>query len=263
MGNRGANGVRRGASVTVALTSLLFLIGCTPVQSETESVLRIGIPDGVGGILASYTMEKMGDGAMAITPLRDCCSSTAEWALSGDDVDAAILCPDAALSLIEKDNRYVIIGPFVANSDVVVIRGEVKTGKIGIAQNHFYQAQIVKSLFGSQYEVTFLMPSALPYAYERGLIDGVVIDISPAGQLNGQRFSSRNESGDFVTYVLATRKDLQDKPEFKRLIRGPRGPSVGHQEIRKFSHQRPGGGAMAKAGRASYCAGAMMIRIKA
>jgi hypothetical protein len=209
----------RVATIVVALASLLFLISCAPVSGETQPVIRIGIPDGAAGIFARYAMARMGDSVVAITPIHDCCSNTAEWALSGDDVDAAILCPDAARSLLEKDSRYVIIGPCVANSDVIVVRGEDKTGKIGIAQNHIYQAEFVKSLFGTKYEVTFLMPSALPYAYERGLIDGVVIDVSPSGQLTGQTLSTRNDSSDVVTYVLAVRQDLQNTPEFTRFIR--------------------------------------------
>jgi hypothetical protein len=222
MRNSFTNKVRREATGLAALASLFLLTGCAPGQSEsqTRTVIRIGLPDGAAGIAARYVTERMGGEVIMVSPIHDCCSTTAEWALSGDDIDAAILCSDAAQSLLEKDNRYIIIGPCVANSDVIVIRDKIKTGKIGISQNHFYQTEIVKSSFGSKYELVFLMPSALPYAYEKGLVDGVVIDIEQAALLPGQTLSSRSVSGDAVTYVLAARKDYQNQPGFIKFVQG-------------------------------------------
>jgi hypothetical protein len=194
----------------------LFLTctGCRTAQTADTSTIKIGSPQGAGGLLVSYAAAKIAGKTeitpfLEISPIRDCCSSYAQMALSSQSVDAAVVCVDAAKSLIEKDDRYVTIGPCLANSDLLVVRGNPdKTQKIGVSQDHLYQETIIDNLLGTGHQSIPMASTALAYAYEKGDVDGVVTDIEEALKISGTKLSSGGNKGDVITYVLVARKNL-------------------------------------------------------
>jgi hypothetical protein len=138
----------------------------------------------------------------------DCCCSGTQWALSSQSLDAAILCPDEANVLIAEDSRYTIVGPCLANSVLVVVRDQTRTKSIGVAQSRQYQERLVQNLFGPESKAKPMLIQALPAAYEKNSVDGVVVDVEQAFRLNGTRLSVNRNDIDVITYALVARKDL-------------------------------------------------------
>ena len=165
-------------------------------------------------LLADYVAAQMGIDSGAIPPLDlesfpDCCSANIQLALSGLEIDAALMCPDAAGALVDRDDRYIIVGPCLANSDILVVRGGPSNAKkIGVSQNHLYQKDIVNMLLGPGPETIAMSYAALSPAYEKGDVDGVVIDIEGASMLTGTWLSVGGNLGDVVTYDLVALKNL-------------------------------------------------------
>jgi hypothetical protein len=196
-----------------ALATLLLSASCAG-NSVNDGQIKIGAPPGVSLILADYVAAGMGTVkgatlALDVISLLDCCSANTEMALSSLSLDAALLCPDAAEALISSDDRYVIVGPCVANSAILVVRGDPSSARtIGISQNHLYQNDIVSALLGPAAETVPMEATALSYAYDKGEVDGVVIDIEEALQLTGTMLCVGGNKGDFITYDLVARKDL-------------------------------------------------------
>jgi hypothetical protein len=201
--------IARAASLA-ALALILITSACGRGPSGEGSVIRIGSPDGAGAVLANYAVKKMNVSAEVSKAFDyfDCCYSGTQWALSSQSLDAAILCPDEADSLIAKDSRYTIIGPCLANSVLVVVKDRTKTKSIGVAQSRQYQKRLVQNLFGPESKAKPMLIQALPAAYEKNLVDGVVVDVEQAFRLNGTRLSVNRNDIDVITYMLVARKDL-------------------------------------------------------
>lgn len=191
---------------------MLFGAACTGQLSQIEAV-RIGAPDGVGFILAKYAAGKLTENTEVtllpkVTEIFDCCSSTTQWALSSGSLDAAILCPDEARALVQSDQSYIILGPCLVNSIIVVIKDPSRIDTIAIARNRRYQQDVISSLFGQGSHTKQMLPQALPGAYERGLVDGVVVEIEQARQMEGIMLPVNSTGEDVVTYMLVVHKDL-------------------------------------------------------
>ena len=54
-----------------------------------------------------------------------------------------------------------------------------------------------------------MLPASLPYAYERGIVDGVVVDFLKGSSLAGERIPLAGSEGDQATYVLVVRKEWE------------------------------------------------------
>jgi hypothetical protein len=208
--------IMRAAALAAALALLFSVYGC---NSEQQGVIRIGAPDGAASIISNYAADIAGragnlslrvadsDSILKVSKVHDCCGSLAQFALASHSVDAALLCPDAAADLVKKDSSYIIAGPYIVNSEIVVVRDAAKATRIGISQNHSYQAAIVERLFGPECRATAMLPAVLSYAYEEGLVDGIVVDIEQGINLPGEKMYI-GTSGDVVTYQLVVREDL-------------------------------------------------------
>lgn len=210
----------RAASLA-ALLAVLLGAACTGQPSKSESI-RIGAPDGVGFVLAKYAANKLTENTEVtrfpeVTEIFDCCSSTTQWALSSGSLDAAILCPDEAQALMKSDKRYMSLGPCLVNSIIVMVKDRSRVDTIGIARNRRYQQEVVARQFGLDSQTRQMLPQALPGAYQRGLVDGVIVEIEQALQMDGIMLPVNHNGEDVVTYVLVVRKDL---PGRELLIQG-------------------------------------------
>ena len=110
----------------------------------------IGIPDDTGGLIVHHLLRQQGlPFEASVAPfeayaVKDCCASTAEWALSGNLLDLAVICPDAAERLVQKDSRFRIVGPCLFNSEVLVLRPGSEPKRLGIAQRRDRQRELLK-----------------------------------------------------------------------------------------------------------------------
>ncbi|SHG42667.1 hypothetical protein SAMN02745221_00181 [Thermosyntropha lipolytica DSM 11003] len=196
-----------------------FLGGC---QSKAHDFLVIGVPDDAGGLIVEYMIANKLPGLKVeerfdMYAIKDCCSSTSAWALSSSEVNMAVICPDAAEDLIAKDERYVIVGPVLANSDLFVLGREQNIKTIGYTQNRWYQKDLIHKKWKGVRPVP-LLSTALPYALEKGVVDGVVIDVSKCQGIKGTLMPVYEEGQDVITYVLVANKEVLNLKEFKEIM---------------------------------------------
>ncbi len=208
-------------NVYLAITGLLLLLSFAFFLSPDEKhskAINIGVPDDSASYIFRFLIEELGlkgqlSTMLGVYPIKDCCTSTSEWALSTDNLDMAVICPDAAERLIEKDSRYGIVGTCRVNSDVLIMGPANRVKKIGITQNRWYQEILAHEHLGPDIDIYPMLSNALPYSLKDGRIDGAVMDIANALRLEGIKISLRKEK-DTVTYVLVVRKDLLQKQMF-------------------------------------------------
>ncbi|MEQ8175979.1 MAG: ABC transporter substrate-binding (seleno)protein SaoB [Syntrophomonadaceae bacterium] len=198
---------------------LAFLV--LPGEKRSSSI-TIGVPDDSASYIFRYLIDERGVNGqvkdmLAVYPIKDCCTSTSEWALSTDNLDMSVICPDAAERLLAKDHRYIIIGSCRINSDVLVQGSSGQNRIIGITQNRNYQADLAWNYCGTNIEVYPMLGSALPYALNTGKIDGAVMDIAGALRLGGQKVNLSAKQ-DTVTYVLVAQKHFLKQDAFKEFI---------------------------------------------
>ncbi|BAF58754.1 hypothetical membrane protein [Pelotomaculum thermopropionicum SI] len=216
--------MKKMLAATAAAVLLLFTFFTVfPQREESGGKVKIGTPDDTGGMIIHYLINEKGfQGAEArddfeIYPVKDCCSSTSQWALSTGQYNLAVMCPDAAASLIEKDGRFEIAGPCLANSDIVVVKPGLTPRKIGVARNRSHQAQIAADIFGKGCAAVPMLPSALPCAYEKSAVDGVVVDALRGISMEGEKLSAGGATG-HVTYVLVVSKRFKEDPRYREFI---------------------------------------------
>ncbi|MDD4237012.1 MAG: ABC transporter substrate-binding (seleno)protein SaoB [Desulfotomaculaceae bacterium] len=233
--------------VVIAVAALLLLaVFLYPQREEDNGKVKIGAPDDTGGMIIHYLVNEKGyEGAevqhdFELYPVKDCCSSTSQWALSSNQYELAIMCPDAAESLLEKDDRFEIVSPCLMNSDIVVVEPGLTPNKIGIAQNRSHQAQIVAGLFGQDCATAPMLPAAIPYAYEKNAVDGVVVDALRGFTMTGDKLAG--EAG-HITYVLVVNKNFKEDPRYQKFIdlfqqsvEELNNPDILIEEIRKYKN---------------------------
>lgn len=57
---------------------------------------------------------------------------------------------------------------------------------MGVSQNRYYQETIVKDMYGQSVVIEPMIPSALPYALEKGELGSALIDVTKAVQMQGE-----------------------------------------------------------------------------
>jgi len=205
-----------------ALWILILLVPSLLSCTDQSSGIRMAVPDDLGGIPGIYAVRDRNLPGAALTedlfPLMDCCNTTTEWALSADRGDMAWLCPDAARTLVEKDGRFEISGPAVVNSQILVIGKGREPKRIAYSHKRNYQRALIRGRFGPGCEAIPVMPSALPYIYAKGEVDGIVVDVIKGLSLKGEHLPLSGNVAAVTTYVLVVRKDFRRNPRFLRTL---------------------------------------------
>lgn len=194
---------------------VIFLLNFAHIRQKNE-ISYLGIPDGAAGLLARYVLdEKMGAHtihSIKFEPytLYDCCASATQYAMGSGRLDIAIMCPEAAQELVAKDERFEIAGPVMLNSDILITRldADLHQPAIGVSQKREFQRQMVFRHFGTKSKAVPMLHAAVPFAYARGVIQGAVIDITKAFNLQGKITSASVNGRDVCTYVLVNKKSL-------------------------------------------------------
>lgn len=208
--------MKRFGSRCILLAAAWLLFSCT----EKHEGIRIAAPDDFCGVLAYYLVQHKelvnAESAEKVFPLVDCCSTTTGWAMSADRIDAAWLCPDAAQNLLKKDDRFIIVGPALVNSQVLVIRKDGNPKRIAYSHKREYQRAFIQKRFGMDCEAIPVMPTVLPHVYEQGNVDGIVVDILKGITLKGELLRLAGDDTDIVTYVLVVSKRFSRSANFSR-----------------------------------------------
>ncbi len=210
------------ALVLIMAAAVAMLASSAGRRDPSKSV--IGIPDDTGGLIVHHLLRQEGlpfEARVALFEsymVMDCCSSTAEWALAGNLLDLAVICPDAAKRLMEKDSRFRIVGPCLFNSEVLVLRPGSALTRLGIAQRRDRQRELIRSFCSISCAVQPMLPASLPYAYERGMVDGVVVDFLKGSTMEGERIPLAGSEGEQTTYVLVVRKEWESTLRYHQFL---------------------------------------------
>lgn len=207
--------------------SALFGLGGGGCRVD-DKIDHIGIPEGSTGLLTAYVLkEKMarhGIKTVRFEPhtLYDCCAATTQYALGSGHLDMAIMCPDAAAALIAKDGRFMVIGPVMYNSDILVIRqnSREKPPKVAVSQNRDLQGRLVTARFGDGAQVVPMMRGAVPFAFARGQVDGAVLDITKAFTLAGKVSGTPESTPEVATAVLVVKQSLTTSDHYQLFVKG-------------------------------------------
>jgi hypothetical protein len=60
--------------------------------------------------------------------------------------------PDAARTLVEKDNRFIVVGPALINSEVFVMGQSRKPKRVAYSHKRDYQKKLIQRRFGPDCE---------------------------------------------------------------------------------------------------------------
>ncbi|MGI6119084.1 MAG: ABC transporter substrate-binding (seleno)protein SaoB [Desulfosporosinus sp.] len=182
--------------------------------------LRIACNDDAAGLLIKYLAG--GDSAaldvvnMSYQQLLDCCSSQTELALAAGNFDMAVLCPDGAEKLLAGGQPYQILGAVAVNAMVLVTNQDAVPRTVGYMNAREIQKELVWSNYHSSIEMKPMLPAGLPYALERKVVEGIVLDILGALKIGGYRTPLFSE---YPTSVLVVHQDLCDSPELTSFIK--------------------------------------------
>jgi hypothetical protein len=211
---------------SVVLAAVLFCIAaCSFSGSKGTGEVRIGCPDGVGGMLIHYLVNQKGlSGCKIINTyevyeIKDCCSGAFQMTLGSERLDIAVMCPGAADILLKNDHKYEMIGPCLINSDIVVSRSLASIRIIGYARGRSYQEKLIKEIYGEDCIAAPMLPGAIPYAYEKKAVDAVVTDAIDALFLKGDKKALSVQDEDAITYTLVVRKSFKKDPRYKEFTR--------------------------------------------
>lgn len=135
-------------------------------------------------------------------------------ALSSDAIDLAILCTSKAKEFVKKDERFEMMNSSFLNTNVVVVRDN-KPKKIGVSAGREEEITMVKELLGEECEIVEMSPRVLPYALEKGEVQGIVIDYLKSLDLNGSIIVPKSNK-DYNTFSLVVKKEFIKGTEFDK-----------------------------------------------
>ncbi len=130
------------------------------------------------------------------------------------------MCIEAARELVARDRRFVIAGPVMMNSDILITRpdADLHEPAIGVSQKREFQHQMVLKHFGSKSSAVPMLHAAVPFAYARSVVEGAVLDITKAFNLEGTFTSAVDNGQDVYAYVMVTKKSLQGSNQYQDFL---------------------------------------------
>lgn len=195
---------------------------------KVEGNFKIGAGDDITGLLLQRIIELnkaeqggnllLADENLEFFTFKDCCSNTAQWALTAKEIDMAFYCNHMSLNLVRANEDFEIYGPVIMNAEVIAYKDNLNdVKKLGIGQRKEHLHKLAERSHTQIEEIIEISPVSLPYSLEGGLIDGAVLDITKAALLKGFNFVSFSED-DYISYCLVVRKDIIDTKEFKDFL---------------------------------------------
>ena len=149
--------------------------------------------------------------------LGDCCGSATQFAFATNQIDIAILCPDAIKYLDEiGNNNYIVIGNVCYDSEVLISdkdKSDIKT--VGYMNRRNQQKDIFYNYFGENISLVPMSPLSLGYALESNAIDAAYVDMSTYLQLDYEGITITNDN---VTQNVVVNKNTKNTEGLKKLI---------------------------------------------
>ncbi len=127
----------------------------------------------------------------------------------------AIVCKEAAEEYVKQNPDFEILAPLVMNSDII-LESDREIKKIGFTANKWFHRDFLIDKYGDEVELFEMNAQSLPYSYEVGRIDAVIMDITKLGILEGKVLQPSDD--DYVSYVLIVKSIYKKTDEFRLFV---------------------------------------------
>lgn len=129
----------------------------------------------------------------------------------------AIVCVEAAQDYIKANPDFEIVAPVIYNSDIIV-ESDREIKKVGVTNNKNFHKDFAKKTYGENVEVIEIIPNSLPYAYNNGQIDAMIIDITAYNPKTMEGTVRQVSEKNYVSNVLIARSDFKKTKIFEDFI---------------------------------------------
>lgn len=127
----------------------------------------------------------------------------------------AIVCSSAGKNFINASPDFKLVGSLMTNTDIV-LESTSKVKKVGVTKNKDYLVEYLRNIYGNV-DIEFMLPHALPYAYESGRVDAIVLDLADINEkLKGDL---RQVNDNYVSEVLVVNKSILKSQHFIEFIK--------------------------------------------
>ena len=189
---------------------------------QNKNILRIAYTNDLSGFIFNDIENDKNNGLnikdYKFMDLGDCCGSSAQFAFATNQIDMAIMCPDAVKYLDEINNdNYILLGSITYDSDVLIsdkIKSDIKT--VGYMNRRSIQKNILNDYFGNDVSLIPMSPLSLGYALKSNAIDAAYVDMSTYLQLD---YSGITLTNDVVTQELVINKRVKNDSNIKKIVK--------------------------------------------
>ena len=189
---------------------------------QNKNILRIAYTNDLSGFIFNDIENDKNNGLnikdYKFMDLGDCCGSSAQFAFATNQIDMAIMCPDAVKYLDEINNdNYILLGSITYDSDVLIsdkIKSDIKT--VGYMNRRNIQKNILNDYFGNDVSLIPMSPLSLGYALKSNAIDAAYVDMSTYLQLD---YSGITLTNDIVTQELVINKRVKNDSNIKKIVK--------------------------------------------
>lgn len=138
--------------------------------------------------------------------------------MSSDEIDMGFYCSHKALHMVKTNDRFVIYGPIIMNSEVLAYKGSIADKRVlGIGQDRRHISELAQKSHPNLKEIKEMVIGALGYALENKQVDIAAIDVSKAVLLPKYNFAPISKD-DYISYSLVVRKDLIGTEAFNNFL---------------------------------------------
>lgn len=227
--------VIKGMSLVIILAIIIALfLNKTRYENKPSSTIKIGVTQGLPSIIFNEVIKVYDSDAVVLHELDevdlnieksnvemynfdDCWNNSTQLALSSDAIDLAVICSSKAQEFVQNDERFEIVPDAIINSSVIITKKD-NPQTIGVSQNRKFEVDMVKDTFGEECEIKEISTRVLPYALEKGEVDGIVLDYIKSLEIDGKRVFMK-EDKNYNTFSLVIKKSIKENKEYKKFIR--------------------------------------------
>lgn len=190
-------------------------------SDKRSNVIRIAYTNDLSGFIFNDIENDKNNGLdfknYDFMDLGDCCGSSAQFSFATNQIDMAILCPDALKYLDEINNdNYIVLGSITYDSDILIsdkLKPEIRI--VGYMNRRNKQKEILQAYFGDDVSLVPMSQLSLGYALKSNAIDAAYVDMSTYLQLDYDGITLTNEE---VTQEVVINKRVKNSESIKKII---------------------------------------------
>ena len=218
-----------GKKIGIFLVGMIttgILVACFFPKEEPhndDAQIRIGAGDDISGLLMDEIADHLGEsygGKLQVEDdcFMDCCSNTAQWAITAGKINVGFFCSHMAKHLIEENDNVSIYGPVIMNAEVICYKENWENvRRIGITQGRVNEKEWASRTYPQIEVFDEITQKGIMYSLERGQIDGVIQDLSKAALYPQYQFMPISDT-DYISYVLVVDNSLLGTEEFDTFV---------------------------------------------